>query len=138
MTHKEPDWKIPVLPSEYLDASGIVRIGAGGPEPIRLPKDIALPRPVIPEGERPLQHDAVGYGDGLQGVPRRGAALPRSAPGLLRDRAGDHRESDEAEAPRIRGADLVLRAHVYDEGKKITWRDGLVAVRVLVTERFRP
>src|SRR5438874_1114678 len=40
--------------------------------------------------ERPVQHDALRHGDGLQGVPRRGAALARAAAERLRDRAGDH------------------------------------------------
>jgi hypothetical protein len=49
MAHNEPDWKLPVIPSEYVDASGIVRIGssAGGPERIQLPKGIALPRSIL-------------------------------------------------------------------------------------------
>jgi hypothetical protein len=60
MTPKEPDWRIPVLPSEYRDASGIVRIAlAGGPKPIRLPKDIALPRPVLAITDPPAFVDQV-------------------------------------------------------------------------------
>jgi len=39
---------------------------------------------------------------------------------------------------RIYELPISYYGRTYDEGKKITWRDGLVAVRVLVTERFRP
>ena len=49
-----------------------------------------------PADERPLQHDALRHGDGLQGVPHRGAAVARSPRGRLRDRAGDHGEGVQA------------------------------------------
>ena len=51
------------------------------------PRRQPLPQPA---DERPLQHDALGHGDGLQGVSHRGAALARPPRGRLRDRARDH------------------------------------------------
>src|SRR5262249_28725661 len=62
--------------------------------------------------QRALQHDALGHGDRLQGVPRGGAALARAARGPVRDRAGDHRQGLQAQAADLRIAHLVLRAVV--------------------------
>jgi len=56
---KKPEWKLPVLPDEYVDPSGLLRIGsgAGAPEPIQLPKGIALPTPVLAMTGPPSFHD---------------------------------------------------------------------------------
>ena len=53
----------------------------------------------------------------------------------LRDRARDHGEDLQAEAPDLRAADPYY-GRTYAEGKKITWRDGFKAVWVLVRVRF--
>ena len=55
--------------------------------PLLAPRRQPLP---VAAHERPLQHDALGHGDGLQGVPHRRAALARPARGRLRHRARDH------------------------------------------------
>ena len=39
---------------------------------------------------------------------------------------------------RIYELPIAYYGRTYDEGKKITWRDGLAAVKVLVAERLRP
>jgi hypothetical protein len=58
---KKPDWKLPVLPDEYVDASGLTRLGsgAGAPEAIQLPKGIALPTPVTALTNPPSFQDQI-------------------------------------------------------------------------------
>ena len=54
----------------------------------------------------------------------------------LRHRARDHRQDLPRRLPHLRGADLLLRPQ-FDEGKKITWRDGFAALWALVKYRFK-
>ena len=53
----------------------------------------------------------------------------------VRLRAGSDRQGAPARHPHLRGADL-LRGREFHEGKKITWRDGVVALWTLVKYRF--
>ncbi len=39
--------------------------------------------------------------------------------------------------PPVRGADLLPGPRPREEGKKITWRDGVEAIWILFRERFR-
>ena len=87
-----------------------------------------------PAHERPLQHDAHGHGDRVQGVSRRSAAPARPA------------QDDFAIEPEITGKVCKRNLRIYElpiayygrtyaEGKKITWRDGFKAVWVLLAVR---
>ena len=98
----------------------------------------ALPRQPAADArhQRALQHDAHRHGDLLQGDADRGAAV------------------DDARSPNGFGIEPELTAKIfkrgyrvyevpitydgrgYDEGKKITWRDGFVALWVLLKYRF--
>ena len=93
------------------------------------------PLPVAAD-QRALQHDALGHGDRLQGVPRRGA------------RSLDLRQNDFAIEPeitakvckrklRIYELPISYYGRTYEEGKNITWRDGFKAVWVLFAIRVR-
>ena len=102
-----------------------VHVLAPGRQPLPLAAD-----------RRPLQHDDLGHGDRLQGVPVRGPA------------SLDLRQSDFAIEPEIT-AKVCLRnlrvyelpisyyGRTYEEGKNITWRDGFKAVWVLFATRVR-
>jgi len=46
-------------------------------------------------------------------------------------RPGDHGQDTEARLPDLRGADL-LHGREYDEGKKISWRDGFTVMWTLL------
>jgi hypothetical protein len=85
--------------------------------------------------ERPLQHDTLRHGDGLQGVPSRRAPFT------------DLREDDFGIEPEITAKVCKRKFRVYElpiayygrtyaEGKKITWRDGVKAVAILVRVRL--
>ena len=54
----------------------------------------------------------------------------------LRHRAGDHGEAAAGRASASWSCPIVFQPRNYDEGKKIGWRDGVRALRVLVGYRF--
>ena len=86
--------------------------------------------------QRPLQHDAHRHGDLLQGdahgrPPLDGAA---SRTGSASSRRSPPRSSSGATASTR--VPISYDGRGYDEGKKITWRDGVVALWVLVRYRF--
>ena len=58
-----------------------------------------------------------------------------AAVGSLRHRARDHREDPEA-GIRIYEVPISYMGREFDEGKKITWRDGFAALWTLVKFRF--
>src|SRR5439155_15588224 len=77
--------------------------------PFLAPRREPLPEPAH---QRPLQHDPLRHGNGLQSLANGRAALPRSPAERLRYRAGDHSEGLPAEAENLRAADRLLRADV--------------------------
>ena len=73
---------------------------------------------LISPDEPPVQHDGLGYGDRLQGLPDGRPHLARPARGRP-DRAGDHGEGLQA-GLRIYELPIAYYGRTYDEGKKIT------------------
>ena len=102
----------------------------------RLPLLASRRQPVpLAADEHPLQHDALRHGDRLQGVPHRGPALARPP----QDDFGIEPEITAKICKRkLRVYELPISYYgrTYAEGKKITWRDGFKAIRVLLSVRL--
>ena len=105
----------------------------------RAPQHAAAPLDRQPHAvaghQRPLQLDALRHGDLLQARRPDVARRARAPVGSLRHRAGDHREDPEARI-RIYEVPISYMGREFDEGKKITWRDGFAALWTLVKFRF--
>ncbi len=86
--------------------------------------------------EHPVQHDADGHGDLLQGHAHRGAAVVHARLERLRHRARADREDLQARTTASTKCRSPTTGAGYEEGKKITWRDGVVALWVLIKYRF--
>ena len=87
--------------------------------------------------ERPLQHDALGHGDRLQGVP---ASTCSARSTCARTASGSSPRSPGKVCKRkLRIYELPISYYgrTHDEGKKITWRDGFRALWVLVPRPAR-
>ena len=86
--------------------------------------------------QRPLQHDAQRHGGRLQGVPRRPDPLAPPGQRRLPLRARGHREGAAPQGIRLYEVPISYYGRTLDEGKKITWRDGVKAVGALLRFRF--
>ena len=86
--------------------------------------------------ERPLQHDALRHGDRLQGVPQRGARARSTC--ARTTSASSPRSPRKVCKRKLRVYELPIAYYgrTYAEGKKITWRDGFKAIRVLLSVRL--
>ena len=122
--------------ADVVYGSRLARRPAAAGVPLLAPR--RQPLPVACVTGRALQHDALGHGDRLQGVPVRRPPLARPARERLRDRAGDHRQDLQAASCASTSCRSPTTAARYDEGKKITWRDGFKALWVLFRVRFEP
>ena len=99
----------------------------------------ALGRQPVPvaDHERALQHDALRHGDVLQALRPRAA---RRASTSRRDRFDIEPEITAKilkRGIRIYEVPISYTGREFDEGKKITWRDGFAALWTLVKYRFR-
>src|SRR3990170_1623986 len=87
------------------------------------------------DAHAPLQHDdlrnADRHGDRLQIDPRRCSKVARHSVIHIRFRSGGDGEAVPSRIPRVRDS-ITYTGRGYEEGKKITWKDGVRALRALL------
>ena len=99
----------------------------------------ALDRQPLPVArhQRALQHDALRHGDVLQAHrPRRCSTISTCAPNRF-DIEPEITAKILKRGIRIYEVPISYTGREFDEGKKITWRDGFAALWTLVKYRFR-
>ncbi len=86
--------------------------------------------------QRALQHDADRHGNLLQGDADRGAAVDDSCKSNGFGIEPELTAKIFKRGYRVYEVPITYDGRGYDEGKKITWRDGIVALWVLLKYRF--